>query len=293
MSTIWELDFYSRPVLDEQQKKLWEVVICEAPVDVTRSPSSFFRYAEFCSSHEINSGRLKQAIAEAMVRSGQNPVKVRFFRRQMTNMITKACKDLGINAQPSRRTLLLHQCLQERLQTVYPQMPGYQEPGESINPLVSAVNYESTTAQPLPDALMGQRWAFVTLEASAFADLADWSIDFGEVFPLSLLSLAPTTPIPGLVIFSERAVPLSAWISGLDLAFIKYEPGTPARLILETGVSDRWILATLPSPQTQSEAQAFETAKQAAQHVHFLAVQTDPRVERFAGFWLLQEVNLT
>ncbi|MBD0341559.1 MAG: DUF1092 family protein, partial [Microcoleus sp. Co-bin12] len=26
MATIWELDFYSRPILDEREKKKWEVL---------------------------------------------------------------------------------------------------------------------------------------------------------------------------------------------------------------------------------------------------------------------------
>jgi hypothetical protein len=29
MGTIWELDFYSRPLRDEEGKKVWEVVICQ------------------------------------------------------------------------------------------------------------------------------------------------------------------------------------------------------------------------------------------------------------------------
>ena len=33
---VWELDFYSRPVLDEEGKKLWEVLICESPNSIKR-----------------------------------------------------------------------------------------------------------------------------------------------------------------------------------------------------------------------------------------------------------------
>ena len=35
-----------------------------------------------------------------------------------------------------------------------------------------------------------------------------------------------------------------------------------------------------------------ELAKQDARGVHFLAIQSDPNSESFAGFWLLQELNL-
>ncbi|MEB3214919.1 MAG: Tab2/Atab2 family RNA-binding protein, partial [Nostocales cyanobacterium 94392] len=32
MGNIWELDYYSRPILDENNKKIWEVLICETPL---------------------------------------------------------------------------------------------------------------------------------------------------------------------------------------------------------------------------------------------------------------------
>jgi len=60
-------------------------------------------------------------VADGVVRQLQKqelPVKLRFFRRQM-NMITKASEDMGIPAQPSRRTLALYQWLQQRMEEVY------------------------------------------------------------------------------------------------------------------------------------------------------------------------------
>jgi hypothetical protein len=47
-------------------------------------------------------------------------------------------------------------------------------------------------------------------------------------------------------------------------------------------------LAALNSPPLVAEAQAFEAAKTAADQVHFLAVQTNPDSQEFAGFWLLR-----
>jgi hypothetical protein len=58
---------------------------------------------------------------------------------------------------------------------------------------------------------------------------------------------------------------------------------------LETGASDSWILAILRDPALLAEAQNFEQAKQKAQGIHFLAVQSSPESESFAGFWLLKE----
>jgi hypothetical protein len=286
MQTIWELDFYSRPLLDENKKKVWEVLVCETPTRIDTDPDCLFRYAEFCASTEVNSARLKAVLQEAIARAPKRPDRIRFFRQAMTNMITTACKDMGIPVQVSRRTLALNQWLQQRLEEVYPTMLGFQA---GTNPTVS---FAATPAQPLPDALLGQKWAFVSLEAGAFADMGEWAIDFGEAFPLSLVGLSPDTRIPGLIIFSSRSVPLSAWMSGLELAFLKADLDAPAQLLLETGISDRWILAPLNSDPLQAEAREFETAKQAAKGVHFLAVQASPEIEAFAGFWLLQETVL-
>lgn len=285
MGSIWEIDFYSRPILDENQKKVWEVLVCESPLDTRTNPDSLFRYAQYCPSTEVNSVWLGTALQEAMKQAGTTPVKFRFFRRQMNNMITKACQDLGIPAQPSRRTLALIQWLQQRMEEVYPQQAGYQS---GTNP---SVRVEIPNPQRLPDALTGQQWAFVNLEASAFAEMHEWDIGFSEAFPLQLSGITPETIVPGLLIFSQRALPLAGWLSGLELAFLRVDTSNPT-LLLETGATDSWILANLKKPQTLEEAKAFETAKQKANKVHFLAVQSSPQAESFAGFWLLQELNL-
>jgi RNA-binding protein Tab2/Atab2 len=287
MAVIWELDFYSRPVVDEQKKKQWEVLICESPLSIDTRVDSLFRYSQFCSNTEVNSVWLRKALEEAIAQAPKPPDKIRFFRRQMTNMIVRGCEDAGIPATVSRRTLALNQWIQQRMQEVYPTYPNYQ--AAVANPSVSLPD---SAPQPLPDALIGQQWAFVTLEASAFADFSEWDIGFSEAFPLDMVGVSPEMRIPGVIIFSPRALPLAGWMSGLDLAYLKGDRNAPARLVLETGGSDAWILATLNSPALQKEAQNFEMAKQQSHQVHFIAVQSDPQSESFAGFWLLQELNL-
>jgi hypothetical protein len=273
--------------VDENKKKIWEILVCESPLDILRQPESLFRFSQFCPGSQVNSVTLQNALHEAIAQAPQPPEKIRFFRRQMTKMITKACNEIGIPVQASRRTFALNQWIQQRNQEVYPQHPGF---APLTNP---SVQFEAVIPQPLPDALIGQQWAFVTLEANAFQEMPEWTIDFNEAFPLQLIGLSPETQVPGLVIFSPRAKALAAWMSGLELVFLKFERQPSPQLLLETGASDRWILAKLPNAQTQAEAESFETTKQKAQQVHFLAIQSDPQAEAFAGFWLLQEVNLS
>ncbi|NEN99023.1 MAG: DUF1092 family protein [Moorea sp. SIO3I7] len=287
METIWELDFYSRPILDENQKKLWEVLICESPLDINLSPETLFQYASWCPNQQVNSIWLGQALADAIAKAQQPPTKIRFFRRQMNNMITKACNELNIPAQPSRRTYALERWLKQRIEDFYPNQPGY-DPAAAAS---SFVRYQSPIPKPLPDALQGQKWAVVSLQAAAFEEMNEWEIDFGEAFPVSIMDIAPETPIPGLIIFSQRAKPLAAWMSGLELSFVRLDTSddTP-KFLLETGANDSWIIANLTKPQILAEAKSFEEAKQKANLVHFLAVQSSPTSERFAGFWLCREL---
>jgi hypothetical protein len=154
------------------------------------------------------------------------------------------------------------------------------------------VQFVPETPVPLPDALIGEKWAFVSLSVAAFEEMPEWDIGFGEAFGLAMTGLSPEAQIPGLMIFSSRANALAGWMSGLELAFIKFDSRQPARLVLDTGANDRWILANIKDAATEAEAKRFEAAKQQAKQVHFLAIQSNPESESFAGFWLLHELNI-
>ena len=286
MTEVWEIDFYSRPILDEQGKKLWEVLICNT--DRT------FEFARYCAGSEANARWLQTALGEAIalwqsqfkLSDAAKPEKIRFFRRPMTAILTRACDGIGIPAQQSRRAYAMFQWLSERSQTAYPAHPGYQ-PNMTPPP-----KFEPAPALPLPDALKGDGWSFVSLKFADLAEMNGWDITFRDGIPLELLKLDPDVAVPGLVIFSKRAVPLAGWMSGLEVASLFYEAKPTPRLLLETGLSDRWIVAPLGKPELQKEATDFEQAKQLSQQVHFLAVQAGPKEESFAGFWLLQTLDL-
>jgi RNA-binding protein Tab2/Atab2 len=286
MTEVWEIDFYSRPILDEQGKKLWEVLICNA--DRT------FEFARYCAGSEANARWLQEALTEAIavwqtqfsLGDATQPEKIRFFRRPMTAILTRACDGMGIPAQQSRRAYALVQWIKERLESVYPEHPGYQAN------MAPPPKFEPAPALPLPDALTGDGWAFVTLKFADLAEMQDWDITFRDGIPLELLNLDPETAVPGMVIFSKRAAPLAGWMSGLEVASLFYDATPTPRLLLETGLNDRWIVAPLGKANLQKEATDFEQTKAAAQQVHFLAVQSGPEDESFSGFWLLQTLDL-
>jgi RNA-binding protein Tab2/Atab2 len=85
---IWEIDFYSRPILDEQQKKVWELLICESPSNILQDPATFFRFAQNCPADKVNSTWLAAALQQAMG-DQEPPQRIRFFRRQ--KLILNCC----------------------------------------------------------------------------------------------------------------------------------------------------------------------------------------------------------
>ena len=78
-------------------------------------------------------------------------------------------------------------------------------------------------------------------------------------------------------------------MSGLEMGYLQLEKAVRPQLRLETGLSDSWTLINLTNKETIKQADDFEAAKQKANGVHFVAVQSDPNSESFAGFWLLKE----
>lgn len=49
-SNTWQLDFCSRPILDERGKKVWELIICD--------PARQFEYAKYFPNNKINSAEV-------------------------------------------------------------------------------------------------------------------------------------------------------------------------------------------------------------------------------------------
>ena len=76
----WELDFYSRPIIESNGKKRWELIICS-----TRSykTEDIFLWNKKCPANEVNSvwltKALNEAISEAKKQGWGKPTIVRFW----------------------------------------------------------------------------------------------------------------------------------------------------------------------------------------------------------------------
>lgn len=278
-SDVWELDFCSRPILDERGKKVWELIICD--------PERSFEYAQYYPNNKINSAELKKALEAVLAQPGaRKPSSARFFRGQMQTIISRALSDMGIAPVPSRRCFTLMNWLEDRLESVYKQHPGYSDKASTL------FTIDLGAPEELPDALRGEKWSFVQLPLGTLQQELD-EVKAGRAFGATLdlaavrHALTPDTLVPGVAVYSRRADPLAAWTNGLDLAAVVADTDR-AFLILETGYNDRWRYgAYRRTLETTAEAQAWEQAKQAVGGLHFLAVMPDEESEVCSGLWLL------
>ncbi|KAF8055656.1 RPA1A [Scenedesmus sp. PABB004] len=275
-SDVLELDFCSRPLLDERGKKVWELLIC--------SPDRSFEYSQYFPNSKINSVELRKALEAVLARPGAvPPTKVRFFRGQMSTIISRALSELNIKPLPSRRCFSIMGLLEARLESVYRTDPRYSDKASSM------FDIDLGPPEPLPDALRGEKWAFVQLPLGSLRGMlkpVEEGTMFGSSFDLAAAGLGELPAdilVPGVVVFSRRALPLAAWTNGLEISGVKADVERSC-LILETGVNQRWRYGGWrPSPDSIGEAEGWEEAKAGLGGLHFLAVQPDPDAEDVAG----------
>ncbi|PKA52455.1 hypothetical protein AXF42_Ash020416 [Apostasia shenzhenica] len=196
----WDLDFCSRPILDDRGKKVWELVVCDGSLSL--------QYTRYFPNNVINSITLRDAIAAIAQDLGVPlPEKIRFFRSQMQTIITKACNELGIKPVPSKRCISLFLWLEERYETVYTRHPGFQKGSKPLLALDNPFPME------LPENLFGEKWAFVQLPFSAVREEISQvkRYAFGGTLDLDLLGfeIEGTTLVPGVAVASSRAKPLA------------------------------------------------------------------------------------
>lgn len=276
--TLWQADFYRRPLQDEAGNSLWELVVCRLePIAVS--------YA-FCPQAQVSSSWIVEQLRELISRFKERPDRIQVFRPQSLGLIEAACQVLGIRCEPTRRTPELKQVLQERAKT-YPQLVGYTH--QAYEP----VKLEQSPPAPLPEHLWGEQWRFAAIAASdleqtfrhrpiPIASMPE------ELLPLHL-QLASTVAIPGVVIDAGRqSMQLARWLQHGQPYALQFIPGAPDGLVLEAGLSDRWVLATFENEEMRTAAQTYQTRQIASQGLHFLLVQPDDSGRTYTGFWLLQ-----
>jgi hypothetical protein len=279
----WELDYYSRPIVEPDGRKRWELLICSTP---TGAGSSTFRWVRRCPATDVNSVWLRQALEEALAEAEAEgfgrPRRLRCWRASMRTMVQRAADGLGLDLVPSRRCYTLVEWLRQREADVYPQEEGY-----LVGPLAPPPASLPPVAVPLPEAARGDRWDWASLPVSLLGEAAGWDIDFAGLVPLPDLQ-GDDPAVPGIRLFSRRrALAIAGLLSGLEPVRLAMDG---RRLVLEAGLEDRWLLAELPAAEAEAAARAFAASRQQAAGLQFLAVQAQEDQSRLEGFWMLRDL---
>lgn len=256
---------------------MWELVLC--------CPEEEFIAHAFSQQSGATSSWLTAQL-QAVIQQHPRPKHIEVFRPQSLSLITAAAKPLAIPVVATRRTALLKAHLHDRV-GIYASMPQYT--GEPYRP----TQVESPPPLPVPEELWGEQWRFGAIAASDLTEfIEEQAIPIRDtppsLYPLAL-KLASDTPIPGVIIDGGRqSMRLAQWLQTQHPVSLSYIPGPPDGLILEAGLSDRWVLATFEDDAVAQAGQTFQKRQQASRGLHFLLVQPDNSGVTYSGIWLLQ-----
>lgn len=141
----------------------------------------------------------------------------------------------------------------------------------------------------LPDALRGEKYAFVALPLAEFlpgGSVTEENVGVGKLCPVD-----PTLPadafVQGVVILTQRPEALAAWLAGTEVAGLSCDL-RKRKLLMETDIDTQYLMAKLNDEQRE-EGVAFMEGKDALSGLHFICVQRDEDDDP-AGFWLIREL---
>ena len=282
----WELDFYSRPILEKNGKKRWELIISSTK---NFNSKDNFLWNKICPANEVNSIWLTKALNEALDVAEKDgwarPSKVRFWRSSMKSIIKKSLENIGIDPLVSRRTYDLFDRIEYLEKEIYPKEKGYVRG-------VLAPTFSSTiinNPNPLPEAVRGDALTISEISIGELKSSQEWPIQFGDIFPIKN-SLKDDNLVPGLRLFSkDRPLALAAWFSSLEPVKMRIEKN---QLILDASEDDKWLVTDLAEKEAKSLEDKFNSSKINSFGYQFISIQKTPYIKEFTGFWLLRDVEL-
>ena len=282
--TDWEIDFYSRPVIDEDGKKRWELLITSTN---DFKDKKTFKWEKICPASNVNSIWLKDALEEAIDEANSQgwdtPSVLRCWRSSMRTMIKRAADQIGIELISSRRTYSLQEWLIDRERSLYPKQKGYL--GVNLAPPSNPV---TTQAIPLPEEVRGDSWSFASLSLNTLREADEWEIEFSNLIPIKD-SINGNVSIPGIRLFSsKRSLALAAWLGGLEPVKLLIE-GT--QIILEAGQADRWLVTDVEKDAKNAIENNFLNTKRNADGLQFISVQKNSDQNSLDGFWMLRDIG--
>jgi len=282
----WELDFYSRPIIESNEKKRWELIICSTKNFKTED---IFLWNKKCPANEVNSvwltKAINEAISEAKNQGWAKPSIVRFWRSSMKSIIKKSLDAVSIEALVSRRTYDLLDRIEFLEKEIYPKEKGYVR--GILAPTFSSKM--ENPPQPLPEAVRGDALTISEISIGELKSAENWPIEFGDIFPIQQ-DFDDNYLVPGLRLFSkDRSLALSAWFSCLEPIKLVINKN---QLILEASEDDKWLVTDLPEKDANILSTKFFENKKNSFGYQFISIQSTPYIKKFAGFWILRDIEL-
>ena len=203
----------------------------------------------------------------------------------MKSIIKKSIENIGVEALVSRRTYELFDRISFLEQEVYPLENGYVR-GVLAPTFTSSI---SNDPKPLPEAVRGDALTISEISIEELKLAQNWPIEFGDIFPIKN-SIKNENLVPGLRLFSkDRSLALAAWFSGLEPVKLLMKQN---QLILEASADDKWLVTDLKEKDAKELNDKFTQTKNNSYGYQFISIQSTPFVEKFAGFWILKDVEL-
>ncbi|NJK72287.1 MAG: DUF1092 family protein [Synechococcaceae cyanobacterium SM2_3_60] len=180
--------FIDRPLLDENGKRIWELLVCDA--------SGTFRQQAYCPNAQANSVWLRQQLQAWLELAPSKPTLIRTFRERVFNIVKRAAEQIDVPCKLSRRVSLVSRWLQVRSREVYPQETAYTYAPEAGS---IPISMERPAPLPLPDVLQPERWAFVTLPLADLYEADSWPKPLERPYPSRNYCLSPRARLRRLV----------------------------------------------------------------------------------------------
>ena len=141
----------------------------------------------------------------------------------------------------------------------------------------------------MPEAVRGDALTISEISIEELKLAQNWPIEFGDIFPIQN-SIKNENLVPGLRLFSkDRSLALAAWFSGLEPVKLLIKQN---QLILEASEDDKWLVTDLQEKDAKELNEKFTQTKNKSYGYQFISIQSTPFVEKFAGFWILKDVEL-
>ena len=282
----WELDFYSRPIIEKNGKKRWELIICSSKNFKTKDT---FLWNKICPANKVNSiwltESLKEALNDAERKGWAKPSIIRFWRSSMKSIIKKSIENVGLEALVSRRTYELFDRIEFLEKEVYPLESGYVR-GVLAPTFTSNI---ANDAKPLPEAVRGDAFTISEITIKELKSAQNWPIEFGDIFPIKD-SLKNDNLVPGLRLFSkDRSLALAAWFSSLEPVKLQIDKN---QLVLEALEDNKWLVTDLSEKDAKELNSKFIQSKNDSLGYQFISIQSTPFIEEFAGFWIFRDIEL-